>query len=81
MTNETILQRSDEADKYLVYAKLDNAKVLHQLVKAVSFKDVIFHLILTYPDELNVFQFKLGIYLFLIKQACGSLCPGNWFEN
>lgn len=38
--NQTILAKSDEADRYLVYAKLDNAKVLHQLVKAVSFKDV-----------------------------------------
>lgn len=37
--NKTVLARSDEADKYLVYAKLDNAKLLHQLVKAVSFKD------------------------------------------
>ncbi len=38
--NQTILSRPDEADKYLVYAKLDNAKILHQLVKAVNFKDV-----------------------------------------
>lgn len=35
-----MLSVPDEEDKYLVYAKLDNAKVLHQLVKAVSFKDV-----------------------------------------
>lgn len=38
--NKTVLSRSEEADKYLIYAKLDNAKALHQLVKAVSFKDV-----------------------------------------
>ena len=38
--NQTVLSRPDEADKYLVYAKLDNAKILHQLVKAVNFKDV-----------------------------------------
>lgn len=37
--NETILTRSDESEKYLVYAKLDNAKILHQLVKSVNFKD------------------------------------------
>jgi hypothetical protein len=40
MNSRTVLSVPDESDKYLVYAKLDNAKVLHQLVKAVSFKDV-----------------------------------------
>ncbi len=40
--NTTISTRIDDADKYLVYAKLDNAKVLHSLVKAVSFKEVSF---------------------------------------
>ena len=40
MNSRTLLSVPDEVDKYLVYAQLDNAKVLHQLVKAVSFKDV-----------------------------------------
>jgi cell cycle checkpoint protein len=39
--NTTVVTRtSDESEKYLFYAKLDNAKVLHNLVKAVNFKDV-----------------------------------------
>lgn len=38
--NNTVVTRSDESEKYLFYAKLDNAKVLHNLVKSVNFKDV-----------------------------------------
>lgn len=38
--NNTLLTSSDEYDKYLFYAKLDNAKVLYNLVKAVNFKEV-----------------------------------------
>jgi hypothetical protein len=38
--NNTLVTRLDEADKYLVYAKLDNAKVLYNLAKAVNFKEV-----------------------------------------
>lgn len=34
-----MVSRPDEAAKYLVYAKLDNAKVLHNLAKAVNFKE------------------------------------------
>ena len=39
--NTTLITRSDEADKYLLYAKLDNAKVLYNLAKSVNFKEVI----------------------------------------
>jgi hypothetical protein len=39
--NTTLIARSGEADKYLLFAKLDNAKILYNLVKAVNFKDVI----------------------------------------
>jgi hypothetical protein len=30
----------DEIDKFMLYAKLDNAKILYNLVKAVNFKEV-----------------------------------------
>lgn len=40
MNHTLAVQRSDEADKYLLYAKLDNAKILHNLAKAVNFKEV-----------------------------------------
>lgn len=39
--NDTMMTCSDEAEKYLLYARLDNAKVLYNLAKAVNFKDVI----------------------------------------
>lgn len=39
--NETLAMRSDEAKKYLLYAKLDNAKILYNLAKTVNFKEVI----------------------------------------
>ena len=35
----------DEADKYLIYAKLDNAKTLYNLAKSVNFKEVKLHTI------------------------------------
>ena len=38
--NTTLIRRSDEADKYLLYAKLDNAKILYNLAKSVNFKEV-----------------------------------------
>jgi hypothetical protein len=38
--NTTTIARSDEIDKYLIYAKVDNAKIVYNLIKAVSFKDV-----------------------------------------
>lgn len=38
--NQTSAVRTDDTEKYLLYAKLDNAKILHNLAKAVSFKDV-----------------------------------------
>lgn len=38
--NKTLAVRSDEAEKYLLYAKLDNAKILFNLAKAVNFKEV-----------------------------------------
>jgi hypothetical protein len=44
--NTTLITRSDEADKYLLYAKLDNAKVLYNLAKSVNFKEVKNELIL-----------------------------------
>ena len=61
--NKTIFTRSDEADKYLVYAKLDNAKVLHQLVKAVSFKEVISNRFLAFTN-----------LILLFYEACRVLC-------
>ena len=36
----TLGARPDESSKYLVYAKLDNAKVLFNLAKSVNFKEV-----------------------------------------
>lgn len=38
--NTTLITRSDEADNYALFAKLDNAKILFNLAKAVNFKDV-----------------------------------------
>ena len=38
--NTTLVARSDEADKYVLFAKLDNAKILYNLAKAVNFKEV-----------------------------------------
>ena len=39
--NKTIAARSDEAEKYMLYAKLDNVKILYNLAKAVNFKEVV----------------------------------------
>ncbi len=40
--NTTKIGRSEEADKFLMYAKLDNAKVLYNLAKSVNFKEVLY---------------------------------------
>ena len=42
--NTTLVTRSDEAEKYILFAKLDNAKILYNLAKAVNFKDVFLSL-------------------------------------
>lgn len=44
MNTTTLIGRQDEASKYLVYAKLDNAKVLYNLAKSVNFKEVLIFL-------------------------------------
>lgn len=38
--NTTLITRSEEAEKYLLFAKLDNARILYNLAKAVNFKEV-----------------------------------------
>lgn len=40
MNNTTLVTRSDEAEKYMLFAKLDNAKILFNLAKSVNFKEV-----------------------------------------
>ncbi|CAF1115424.1 unnamed protein product, partial [Brachionus calyciflorus] len=37
--NTTLIGRSTEADRYLLFAKLDNARILFNLAKAVNFKE------------------------------------------
>jgi hypothetical protein len=45
--NTTLVARSQEAEKYVLFAKLDNAKILYNLAKSVNFKEVLisFHFI------------------------------------
>lgn len=38
--NTTLIARSNEGEKYLLFAKLDNAKILYNLAKSVNFKEV-----------------------------------------
>ena len=45
MISTTLAARPDDSSKYLVYAKLDNAKVLYNLAKSVNFKEVLLILI------------------------------------
>lgn len=59
--NHTLAVRSDEADRYILYAKLDNAKILYNLAKAVNFKDVS-------PLTTKIYQFNFNNYN-LIKHA------------
>ena len=70
--NRTVLTKSDEAEKYLLYAKLDNAKVLYNLVKTVSFKDVCEFCFNNLNNKIKHFVYDL---------ACNLLCTRDWFQN
>ncbi len=51
--NTTIVARSQEANRYVLFAKLDSAKILYNLTKAVNFKDVIQRLVIAYITSHN----------------------------
>ena len=40
MNTTSITCNPDDADKYILFAKIDNARILHNLVKAVNFREV-----------------------------------------
>lgn len=38
--NTTLIKHSNEGEKYVLFARLDNAKILYSLAKSVNFKEV-----------------------------------------
>ena len=81
--NNTLLTSSDEYDKYLFYAKLDNAKVLYNLVKAVNFKEVALFSALEDGFKIScedakctqgtAFVHKELFQEFIVKEECVSI--------
>ena len=63
--NTTIVARSQEADRYILYAKLDSAKVLYNLTKAVNFKDV------SMWPRIFLFRFCSFVNAFLLMELFG----------